>query len=68
MSNEWSQPVRLNDDGLVITIATTAQARTFLQHTKRSPKWNEAWAKCSEAAEGRIANDEARKALLRAAH
>ncbi|TWF53312.1 DUF982 domain-containing protein [Neorhizobium alkalisoli] len=68
MSNEWQKPVRVNDGGLTITVASAAQARTFLQHAKRSDQWGEAWAKCSAAAEGRLSNDEARQAFLKAAH
>lgn len=68
MSHEWSKPVRLNDGGLIITIATAAQACTFLSHAKRSKLWNEAWRKCSAAAEGRLAGDEARHAFLKAIH
>ncbi|WLS04165.1 DUF982 domain-containing protein [Shinella oryzae] len=68
MTNEWSKPVRVNDDGLIITIATAAQARTFLSHAKRSRLWNEAWRKCSAAAEGRLSQDEARHAFVKATH
>lgn len=68
MSNEWSEPVRLNDDGLIITITTTAQARTFLQHVKQSRRWSEAHAKCSAAAAGHLDHDEARRAFVQAAH
>jgi hypothetical protein len=68
MSNEWSEPVRLNDGGLIITISTPAQARTFLQHAERSGQWKDAWNKCSAAAEGRLSNAEARQAFLKATH
>ncbi len=68
MSNEWSQPVRLNDGGLIITIATAAQANNFMQHAKLSSRWADALAKCSAAADGRLSHDEARLAFLKAAH
>ena len=68
MDNQWQEPVRLTDGGLQITIATPAQARTWLQHAQRRAGWEEALDKCSGAAEGRVSNAEARRAFLKAAN
>ncbi|CDZ60341.1 Hypothetical protein NGAL_HAMBI2605_09600 [Neorhizobium galegae bv. orientalis] len=69
MNNEWQKPVRFREDGLLITVATAAQARTWLSSARKGGRaWEEALDKCSAAAEGRLSNAEARKAFLKAAH
>jgi hypothetical protein len=69
MTNEWREPVRFREDGLLITVATAAQARAWLSRTQKGGRaWEEALAKCSAAAEGRLSNAEARRAFLKAAH
>ncbi|MBP2448653.1 DUF982 domain-containing protein [Rhizobium leguminosarum] len=69
LSDQWKEPVRLKEDGLLITIETPAQARTWLRHARNSGSaWREALDKCSAAADGRLSSAEARRALLTAAH
>jgi hypothetical protein len=69
MNNEWRNPVRVREDGLLITIATAAQARSWLQHKPRGGRvWQDAITKCTAASQGRISNDEARLAFIKAAH
>lgn len=69
MTEQWKEPVQLKEDGLLITIETPAQARTWLRHARKSgPAWREALDKCSAAADGRLSSAEARRALLTATH
>jgi len=69
LTDQWKEPVRLKEDGLLITIETPAQARTWLRHSRKSgPAWSEAFEICCAAADGRLSSAEARRALLMAAH
>ncbi|MBW6425517.1 DUF982 domain-containing protein [Rhizobium sp. XQZ8] len=69
MDSQWNDPVRVNDGELRITIASAAQARSFIQHARHTGRvWEEAMRACSAAADGRMSNAEARRAFLKAAN
>ncbi|WP_373289520.1 DUF982 domain-containing protein [Rhizobium wenxiniae] len=59
--------MRPTEDGLLITIETPAQARTWLRHARKSgPAWSDSLEKCSAAADGLFSSTEARRALATA--